>query len=598
MANNNNNSASNAEKAKSVKKRDKNSYFNGAKGNRQKEALNQRPKKTLSKFKVIPLGGLGEIGKNMTLVEYEDQIIVVDCGIGFPDESMPGVDLVIPDITYLEENMNKMCGYVLTHGHEDHIGALPYVLRMANAPVYGTLLTLGILESKLEEHGILNHCSLNQVNAGDKLKLGKFTVEFIHVNHSIADACAIAITTEAGTLLFTGDFKIDLTPIQGEPMDLARFGELGKEGVLCLFMESTNSERPGYTMSEKTVGTSLREIFSTNTDKRILIATFSSNVHRVQQIINYSYKYGRKVVLSGRSMVNIIAAAVKYGYMAIPNGTLIDISETNRYKPNELTIVTTGSQGEPMSALSRMAFSEHDRISLGQEDVVVISASTIPGNEKDVTKITNEILKKGVTLLNDEVADVHVSGHACSEELKLVMHLTQPKYFVPMHGEYRHLLKNCNHAVDMGVPRENTKILEIGQVLEVGENVFRSIEKVQSGKVLIDGLGVGDVGSVVLRDRRHLAEDGIIIVTATIDSETGEILSGPDIVSRGFVYVKESEELMRRAREVSAAAASRALSGRNCDYTYLKSVIRDDLAKFIYKETKRKPMILPVIMDI
>lgn len=599
MANNNNkNSLSNAEKAKSVKKQNKNTFFKGDKNNRPKTDSKPQPKKKLSKFKVIPLGGLGEIGKNMTLVEYEDQIIVVDCGIGFPDESMPGVDLVIPDITYLEENMSKMCGYVLTHGHEDHIGALPYVLRMANAPVYGTLLTLGILESKLEEHGILNYCSLNQVNAGDKLKLGKFTVEFIHVNHSIADACAIAITTEAGTLLFTGDFKIDLTPIQGEPMDLARFGELGKEGVLCLFMESTNSERPGYTMSERTVGTSLREIFSTNPDKRILIATFSSNVHRVQQIINYSYKYGRKVILSGRSMVSIIAAAVKYGYMAIPTGTLIDISEASRYKPGELTIVTTGSQGEPMSALSRMALSEHDRITLGGDDVVVISASTIPGNEKDVTKITNEILKKGVTLLNDEVADVHVSGHACSEELKLIMHLVQPKYFVPMHGEYRHLLKNCEHAKSMGILSENTKILEIGQVLEVGEDVFRSIEKVQSGKVLIDGLGVGDVGSVVLRDRRHLAEDGIIIVTATIDSDTGEILSGPDIVSRGFVYVKESEELMEGLRKKAEDTLEKCLDSGMTEWNLIKGKVKDVLTNYIYSITKRKPMILPIIMEL
>lgn len=596
---NNNNSASNAEKAKSVKKNSKNSYFKGTKSTKPRNnATKARPKKSLSKFKVIPLGGLGEVGKNMTLVEYEDQIIVVDCGIGFPDESMPGVDLVIPDITYLEENMSKMLGFVLTHGHEDHIGALPYVLRMVNAPVYGTLLTLGILESKLEEHGILNHCSLNQVNAGDKLRLGKFTVEFIHVNHSIADACAIAITTDAGTLLFTGDFKIDLTPIQGEPMDLARFGELGKEGVLCLFMESTNSERTGYTMSERTVGTSLREIFSTNPDKRIVIATFSSNVHRVQQIINYSHKFGRKVVLSGRSMVNIIAAAVKYGYMAIPEGTLIDIAEAKRFKPNELTIVTTGSQGEPMSALSRMAFSEHDKITLGADDLVVISASTIPGNEKDVTKITNEILKKGVTLLNDEVADVHVSGHACSEELKLVMHLVQPKYFVPMHGEFRHLLRNCNHAFDMGIPHECTKILEIGHVLEVGEDVFRCIEKVQSGKVLIDGLGVGDVGSVVLRDRRHLAEDGIIIVTATIDSDTGEILSGPDIVSRGFVYVKESEELMDGLRKKAQDTLERCLDSGMTEWNLIKGKIKDVLTNYIYSITKRKPMILPIIMEL
>ena len=558
----------------------------------------EQKKKNLSKFRVIPLGGLGEIGKNMTVVEYEDQMLVVECGIGFPDDSMPGVDLVIPDTTYLEENAHKLQGFVLTHGHEDHIGALPYVLRMVNAPVYGTLLTLGIVESKLEEHGLVKSASLNQVNAGDKIKLGKFSVEFIHVNHSIADACAIAITTGAGTLLFSGDFKIDLTPIQGEPMDLARFGELGKEGVLALFMESTNSERAGYTMSERTVGHSLREIFLSNTDKRIIIATFSSNVHRVQQIIDYSHKCGRKVVLSGRSMVTIINAAVKYGYMDIPEGTIIDINETKRFKPSEITIVTTGTQGEPMSALSRMAFSEHDKVTLGEDDLVVISASTIPGNEKDVTKITNELLKKGVTLLNDEVADVHVSGHACAEELKLLIHMTKPRYFVPMHGEYRHLKRNCQLAKDMGIDVTNTCIAEIGDCLEIGTDVFRIIEKVPSGKVLIDGLGVGDVGSVVLRDRRHLAEDGIIIVVSSIDMDSMQIMSGPDIVSRGFVYVKESEELMDGLRHKAQEVLEKCLDDGVSEYNVIKGRIKDVLTNYIYSITKRKPMILPIIMEV
>lgn len=572
-----------------------NNYFNN------KNKSNQKPKenkKNASKFRVIPLGGLGEVGKNMTLVEYEGDIIAVDCGIGFPDESMPGVDLVIPDITYLEENAAKMRGYVITHGHEDHIGALPYVLRMVNAPVFGTLLSLGIVESKLDEHGLVSSCSLNQVNAGDKIKLGKFTIEFIHVNHSIADACALAITTDAGTLVFSGDFKIDLTPIQGEPMDLARFGELGKEGVLCLFLESTNAERPGYTKSEMTVGTSLREIFMTNTDKRIVIATFSSNVHRVQQVIDYSHKCGRKVVLSGRSMVSIINAAVKYGYMSIPEGTLIDISEARRFKPEEITIVTTGSQGEPMSALTRMAFAEHTNVVLGKDDLVVLSASTIPGNEKDVTKITNEILKKGVTLLNDEVADVHVSGHACAEELKLLMHLVKPKYFVPMHGEYRHLSKNVSHAIEMGIPSENTMIAEIGQVIEIGEGVFKSTEKVPSGKILIDGLGVGDVGSVVLRDRRNLAEDGIIVVTCTIDVDTMTMVSGPDIVSRGFVYVKESEELMEGIRKKAEEVLERCLWDGMTEWNLIKGRVKDVLTNYIYSITKRKPMILPIIMEV
>ncbi len=565
--------------------------------NKNRNAGEQK-KKNLSKFKVIPLGGLGEIGKNMTVVEYEDQMLVVDCGIGFPDDSMPGVDLVIPDTTYLEENAHKLQGFVLTHGHEDHIGALPYVLRMVNAPVYGTLLTLGIVESKLEEHGLVKSASLNQVNAGDKIKLGKFSVEFIHVNHSIADACAIAITTEAGTLLFSGDFKIDLTPIQGEPMDLARFGELGKQGVLALFMESTNSERAGYTMSERTVGHSLREIFLSNTDKRIIIATFSSNVHRVQQIIDYSHKCSRKVVLSGRSMVTIINAAVKYGYMDIPEGTIIDINDAKRFKPSEITIVTTGTQGEPMSALSRMAFSEHDKVTLGEDDLVVISASTIPGNEKDVTKITNELLKKGVTLLNDEVADVHVSGHACAEELKLLIHMTKPKYFVPMHGEYRHLKRNCQLAKDMGIDVRNTCIAEIGDCLEIGADVFRIIEKVPSGKVLIDGLGVGDVGSVVLRDRRHLAEDGIIIVVSSIDIDSMQIMSGPDIVSRGFVYVKESEELMEGLRHKAEQVLEKCLDDGVSEYNVIKGRIKDVLTNYIYSITKRKPMILPIIMEV
>ena len=555
-------------------------------------------KQNMTKVKVIPLGGLGEIGKNMPVVEYENDMIVIDAGLGFPDESMPGVDLVIPDTTYIEENIDKLRGYLITHGHEDHIGAFPYVLRMANAPVYGTLLSLGIVESKLEEHGLLGSVSLNQVNAGDKLKLGAFTVEFIRVNHSIADSCAIAVTCEAGTLVFSGDFKIDLTPIQGEPINLARFAELGKEGVLALFLESTNAERNGYTMSERTVGKSLDDIFMRNMDKRIIIATFSSNVHRVQQIINFSHKYGRKVALSGRSMLTIVNAAVKYGYMDIPEGTLIDINDIKKYKMNELTVVTTGTQGEPMSALSRMAASEHDKITLGSDDLVVISASTIPGNEKLVTKITNDLLKKGVTLLNDEVADVHVSGHACAEELKIMQLLTKPKYFIPIHGEYRHLKRNCELARDMGIPAENMMIAEIGNVIEIGENVFRSVEKVPSGKVLVDGLGVGDVGSVVLRDRRHLAQDGLIVVVATVSTDDREILSGPDIVSRGFVYVKESEELMSGLKQKAAETLQYCFDNDVDEWNAIKGKVKDVLTNYIYSITKRKPMILPIIMEL
>ncbi len=550
------------------------------------------------KVKIIPLGGIGEIGKNMTVIEYADEMVVIDCGLGFPDESMLGVDLVIPDTAYLEENAGKIQGILLTHGHEDHIGALPYVLRLVNPDVYGTLLTLGIVEGKLIEHGLEKAARLNQVNSGDVIKLGKyFTAEFIRVNHSIADACAIAVTCPAGTIVCTGDFKIDLTPIQGEPINLTRFGEIGKKGVLAMLGESTNAERPGFTMSERKVGKSLDRIFR-GCDKRIVIATFSSNVHRVQQIINFSHKYGRKVALTGRSMLNVIAAAQKFGYMDIPEGTLIDINDIKRYKPDQLTIITTGSQGEPMSALYRMAFAEHDKVSLSDSDLVVISATTIPGNEKLVTKIVNELLKKGVTLLNDAVADVHVSGHACQEELKILQSLIKPQYFIPIHGEYRHLKSHADLALEMGMDPKNIIIPELGMVIELSENSVKTQDRVQSGKVLIDGLGVGDVGSVVLRDRRHLAQDGLIVVVATISFETKEILSGPDIVSRGFVYVKEAEELMDGLRSIAQDTIEKCFENEVDEWNTIKSKIKDSLTSYIYTITKRKPMILPVIMEI
>ena len=550
------------------------------------------------KVKIIPLGGIGEIGKNMTVIEYADEMVVIDCGLGFPDESMLGVDLVIPDTAYLEENADKIQGILLTHGHEDHIGALPYVLRLVNPDVYGTLLTLGIVEGKLIEHGLEKAARLNQVNSGDVIKLGKyFTAEFIRVNHSIADACAIAVTCPAGTIVCTGDFKIDLTPIQGEPINLTRFGEIGKKGVLAMLGESTNAERPGFTMSERKVGKSLDRIFR-GCDKRIVIATFSSNVHRVQQIINFSHKYGRKVALTGRSMLNVIAAAQKFGYMDIPEGTLIDINDIKRYKPDQLTIITTGSQGEPMSALYRMAFAEHDKVSLSDSDLVVISATTIPGNEKLVTKIVNELLKKGVTLLNDAVADVHVSGHACQEELKILQSLIKPHYFIPIHGEYRHLKSHADLALEMGMDPKNIIIPELGMVIELSENSVKTQDRVQSGKVLIDGLGVGDVGSVVLRDRRHLAQDGLIVVVATISFETKEILSGPDIVSRGFVYVKEAEELMDGLRSIALDTIEKCFDNEVDEWNTIKSKIKDSLTSYIYTITKRKPMILPVIMEI
>ncbi len=554
-------------------------------------------KKTES-VKIIPLGGLGEIGRNMTVVEYGGEMIVVDAGIGFPDESMLGVDLVIPDTQYLEENTDKIKGILLTHGHEDHIGAIPYMFRFVNAPIYGTLLTLGILEGKLEEHGLDAEATLKQVNSGDTIKLGKnFTAEFIRVNHSIADSCAIALKCPAGTIVFTGDFKIDLTPIQGEPINLTRFGEIGKEGVLALLCESTNAERPGFTMSERKVGKSLDTIIR-GCDKRIVISTFSSNVHRVQQIINYSHKYGRKVALTGRSMINVINAAQKFNYMDIPKGTLIDINEISRFKPEELTIVTTGSQGEPMSALYKMAFSEHDKVSLSSSDLVIISATTIPGNEKLVTKIINELLKKGVTLLNDAVADVHVSGHACQEELKIMQSLLKPKYFIPVHGEYRHLKANASLALEMGMKPSNVIIPELGMVIELTEKTAKTTEKVASGKVLIDGLGIGDVGSVVLRDRRHLAQDGLIVVVAAVSLETREIISGPDIVSRGFVYVKENEELMESLKAIAYDTIQKCFDENVDDWNIIKGKIKDSLTTNIYNITKRKPMILPVIMDV
>lgn len=550
------------------------------------------------KVRIIPLGGIGEIGKNMTVIEYGEDILVVDCGLGFPDEDMPGIDLVIPDTTYLEKNSDRVRGIVITHGHEDHIGAIPYVLRVLNVPIYATKLALGLIEGKLEEHGILKQADLNCITAGETIKIGAFSLEFLRVNHSIADSCAIAVTCPAGTVLFTGDFKIDLTPIQGEPINLARLGELGNRGVLALLCESTNAERPGHTMSERTVGKSLENIFRSHQDKRITIATFSSNVHRVQQIINASYKFGRKVAVTGRSMLNIVDVATRLGYMTIPKGTLIDLNDIRKYKPEELTLITTGSQGEPMSALYRMAYADHDKVTLSEKDLVVISATAIPGNEKLVDKIINELLKKGVTVLNDEVADVHVSGHACQEDLKIMHVLTKPRYFIPIHGEYRHLKSHYELAKEVGTPAQNIMIPEIGKIYELSEEKMEVVGTVPSGKVLVDGFGVGDVGNIVLRDRRHLALDGIIVVVAAVDIESGEIISGPDIVSRGFVYVREAEELMDEVRTLAYETLDDCLRRNMKEYNAIKSKVKDELTNHLYAKTKRKPMILPVIMNI
>ena len=550
------------------------------------------------KLRVIALGGLQEIGKNMTVLEYGDDMVVIDAGLGFPDDEMLGIDLVIPDISYLVKNAHKIRGILITHGHEDHIGAIPFLLQQINVPIYGTRLSLGIIEGKLDENPPPFDPELYTVEAGDVINLGVFKAEFIHVNHSIADACAIALKTPVGTVFHTGDFKLDVSPIDGKIMDLTRIGEIGKAGVELLLCESTNAERAGFTASERTVGYSLERIFNQYEDRRLIISTFSSNVHRVQQIINTSHSHGRKVAILGRSMVNVIGAAAELGYIDLPDGVLIDISDIKRYRPEDLTLITTGSQGEPMSALYRIAFSEHDKVKISPRDVVVLSSSAIPGNEKLVGKIINALVKTGVKVVNDSTEDVHVSGHACREEIKLMMALLKPKYLMPIHGEYRHLYANKDIGEFMGIPSENIFISELGKVLELDRKGARFNGSEIAGQVLVDGRGVGDIGSVVLRDRKHLSEDGLVVVVATIDLEERIVVSGPDIVSRGFVYVKESEELMKEARSIAEGSLIRAMSKGLGDRMHLKGVIKDDLAKFIYKETKRKPMILPVIMDL
>ena len=557
------------------------------------------PRKTKGKIRVIPLGGLSEIGKNLTVIEGEDDIIIIDCGLGFPEEDMLGVDLVIPDFSYLETNRDKIRGVVLTHGHEDHIGAIPYLLRQFNLPIYGTKLTLGIIRNKLEEHELPYEPDLRRVSAGDTVKLGAFSVEFIHVNHSIADACALAITTPLGMIVHSGDFKLDLTPIDGEMMNITRLGELGKKGTLLLMCESTNAERPGFTPSERKVGKSLESIFAMNRDKRIVISTFSSNVHRVQQIINISVAHGRRVAITGRSMLNIIGAATELGYMNVPEGVIVDVSELRRFKPSEITLITTGSQGEPMSALYRMAFGEHAQVTLGQSDLVVLSSSAIPGNEKLVGRIINELTKNGVSVLHDAVAEIHVSGHACQEEIKLLTALLKPKYYMPVHGECRHLAANRALARDMGIDDNKIFISDIGKVLEIDVKGARFAGSVPAGRVLVDGYGVGDVGNIVLRDRRHLAEDGLIVVVATVDINARLMLSEPEIVSRGFVYVRESEELMEEIRQIATDAINKCLDRRaSIDRMAIKNAIKDEVSKHLYSKTKRKPMLLPVIIDL
>ena len=554
-------------------------------------------KKPQHKLRVMMLGGLNEIGKNIAVIEYGDSMIIIDCGLAFPDEDMPGIDLVIPDFTYLEKNADKIKGILITHGHEDHIGAIPYLLRQLDVPVYGTRLTLGILENKLAEHKLLGERTLVTVEAGTILSLGVFKAEFIRVNHSIADACCIAVTTPVGVVMHSGDFKLDVSPIGGEMMDLTRIGEYGRQGVLLLMCESTNVDRAGYTPSERNVGSALDAIFMQNPHKRVIIATFSSNVHRVQQIINSSVKFGRKVAVTGRSMINVIGAAVRLGYMDVPDGVLIDISEIGRYPGEMITIVTTGSQGEPMSALYRMAFSDHNQVSLTSEDLVVLSSHAIPGNEKLVGRIINEMYRRGVNVYHDDAA-VHVSGHACQEELKLMHALTKPKFFMPIHGEYRHLMQHKELAEFMGMDPKDIFVCDIGQVLELDRDSCKRGATVPAGKTLVDGYGVGDVGNIVLRDRRHLAQDGLIVLVATVDMDQRVLISGPDIISRGFVYVRESEEMMEEAREIARNLLTELLDSGVTEWTRLKQQTKDALSKYLYSKTKRKPMILPVIMNV
>lgn len=553
--------------------------------------------KNLPKIRVALLGGIGEIGKNLTVIEYGEDIVVVDCGLGFPDDDMFGIDLVIPDTTYLEQNVDRIRGVFLTHGHEDHIGAVPYLLKKIDVPVYGTRLTIGIIENKLMEHRLSFTPRLHAVHAGDVIPAGEMSVEFIRVNHSIADSCALAISTPHGYIVHSGDFKLDLTPIEGDIMDIARLGEIGKKGVLLLMCESTNAERPGYTPSEKTVGKSLSNIFLRYRKKRIVIATFSSNVHRVQQIIDNSILYGRKVALTGRSMLNIITAANNLGYMKIPEGTLIDIAEVKRFKPDQVTVITTGSQGEPMSALYRMAYSEHDKIELGIDDLVVLSANAIPGNEKLVDNIVNELIKRNVEVFRDPALGVHVSGHACAEELMLMHALTKPKFFMPIHGEYKHLVAHRDLARSMGENPNNIFIGEVGKVLELDSKKAAWNGSVPAGILLVDGYGVGDVGNIVLRDRRHLAEDGIIIVTAALNMREGLILNGPEIVSRGFVYMRENEELIAQLRDIAYSAIEKALEKGVGEWALIKKLISDGMGRYIYQVTKRRPMILPIILE-
>ncbi|MDD6156464.1 MAG: ribonuclease J [Lachnospiraceae bacterium] len=547
------------------------------------------------KLKIIPLGGLGQIGMNITAFEYDDSIIVVDCGLSFPEDDMLGIDLVIPDITYLKDNIDKVKGFFITHGHEDHIGAIPYVLREINVPIYATKLTIGIIEHKLEEHDLLNKVKRKVVKYGQHINLGCFRVEFIKTNHSIQDAAALAIYSPAGIVVHTGDFKVDYTPVFGDAIDLARFGEIGKKGVLALLCDSTNAERPGFTMSEKTVGKTLENIFAEHSNSRIIVATFASNVDRVQQIINCADKYGRKVAIEGRSMVNIISIASELGYLSLPDNILIETDNLRNYPDEKTVIITTGSQGETMAALSRMASGAHRKVSIKPGDTIVFSSSPIPGNEKSVTGIINELMQRGADVISQ---DVHVSGHACREDIKLIYSLVNPKYSVPVHGEYKHLVAQAKIAEELGWDKDHIKILSAGDILAIDENGADVIGQAPVGNIMVDGLGVGDVGNIVIRDRQKLAEDGIIIVVMTLESGSGQVLAGPDIVSRGFVYVRNSESLMDEAQSVLNSTMEYCMDHNITDWGKIKNEIKDSLGDFVWKETKRRPMIMPIIMEV
>ena len=567
--------------------------------NGQRTSQKKQPREVrYAPVKFTALGGLNEIGKNLYVYECCNDMFIVDCGLAFPDEDMPGVDLVVPDFTYLEKNKDRFRGIVITHGHEDHIGALPYLLKKVNVPIYGTRLTLGLVEGKLKEHNLLSQASLNVVEPRQNVRMGCMSVEFIRVNHSIPDACALAIHTPAGVIVHTGDFKVDYTPIEGGIIDLARFGELGNRGVLALMSESTNAERPGYTKSERSVGESFKNLFNSAEGKRIIIATFSSNIHRIQQIIDQAIIHDRKVAISGRSMQNVIAKAVELNYVRIPEGMLIDIEDVNKYPPEKLVICTTGSQGEPLSALSRMSSGDHRQGTITPMDFIIISATPIPGNEKLVTKVVNELMKQGAEVIYESMYEVHVSGHACQDELKMMISLTKPKFFIPIHGEYKHLKKHSKLAIGMGIPEDHIFIADLGQVLETDGVEMKFTGTVPSGRVMVDGYGVGDVGSVVLRDRKHLAEDGVMIIVATIDRETGNVLAGPDIVSRGFVYVRESEALLDEAKQLMKQVMDNCRDRNIREWGNIKSAMRDALSDYIYSKTKRSPMILPIIMEV